>query len=156
MKSQGVRASDSACAGFSFRNELGSRCMNDNDGFSTKGKDNLEDPTDKTEAELRQEIRRLARVLVPFPKFLGLSTVQAIEVEPAADVSSDIGCVVVCPDGELRELILRLIPGPIDLGGFEQTEEMRELELDGAAYIRYARAAVIELRRIMSDRAESF
>ena len=117
--------------------------------------DDLVDSTDRTEAELRREIRRLTQALVPFPKFLGLSSVQAIEVEPVADVFSDIGCVVVCPDGELRELVLRLIPGPIDFGGVEQNEEMKELELDGADYIKYARAAVIELRRIVTERGES-
>ena len=111
--------------------------------------------TDQTEAELRQEIRRLAQALVPFPEFLGLSTVQAVELEPIADVSSDLGCVVVCPDGGLRELILRLIPGPIDFGGVEQNEEMKELELDDADYIRYARAAVVELKRILGERGEN-
>ncbi len=155
MNSQGARASNSACGRFSLRNWPGSGCMKFDDSSSTEGKDNLEDSTDQMEAELRQEIRRLTQALVPFPKFLGLSSVQAIEVEPVADVSSDIGCVVVCPDGELRELVLRLIPGPIDFGGVEQNEEMKELELDGADYIRYARAAVIELRRIMSERCES-
>ena len=108
--------------------------------------------TDRTEAELRQEIRRLAQALVPFPEFLGLSSVQAVEVEPVAGLSSDVGCVVVCPDGELRELVLRLIPGPIDFGGVEQNEEMKELELDDADYICYARAAVVELRRILAER----
>ncbi len=111
--------------------------------------------TDRTEAELRPEIRRLARALVPFPEFLGLTSVQAVEVEPVADVSSDIGCVVVCPDGELRELVLRLIPGPIDFGGVEQNEEMKELELNDADYVRYARAAVVELKRILTQRGES-
>ena len=119
--------------------------MKSNDSYSKEGMDDLVDSTDRTEAELRREIRRLTQALVPFPKFLGLSSVQAIEVEPVADVFSDIGCVVVCPDGELRELVLRLIPGPIDFGGVEQNEEMKELELDGADYIKYARAAVIEL-----------
>ncbi|MCH8060969.1 MAG: hypothetical protein IH861_00535 [Chloroflexi bacterium] len=118
-------------------------------------KSNDGDSTDQTEAELRQEIRRLAQALVPFPEFLGLSSVQAVEVEPVADVSSDVGCVVVCPDGELRELVLRLIPGPIDFGGVEQNEEMKELELDSADYIKYARAAVAELKRILAERAEN-
>ena len=116
------------------------------------GEDNS---TDQTESELRQEIRRLAQSLVPFPEFLGLSTVQAVEVEPVPDVSSDVGCVVVCPDGELRELILRLMPGPIDFGGVEQNEEMKELEFDDADYIKYARAAVVELKRILMERGVS-
>ena len=115
-------------------------------------KSNDDDFTDQTEAELRQEIRRLAQALVPFPEFLGLSTVQAVEVEPVAGVHSDVGCVVVCPDGELRELVLRLIPGPIDFGGVEQNEEMKELELDDDDYIKYARAAVLELERILAER----
>ena len=111
--------------------------------------------TDQTETELRQEIVRLAQALVPFPEFLGLSSVQAVEVEPVADISSDVGCVVVCPDGELRELVLRLIPGPVDFGGVEQNEEMKELELDNADYIRYARTAVVELKRILAERGRT-
>ncbi len=145
MKSQGVRASISARARFSPRKALGSRCMKSNDNSQAN----------KTEAELRQEVRRLAQALVPFPEFLGLSSVHAIEVEPVADVTSDVGCVVVCPDGELRELVLRLIPGPIDFGGVEQNEEMKELELDEEEYVKYARAAVVELKRILTERGES-
>ena len=56
---------------------------------------------------------------------------------------------MVCPDGELRELVLRLIPGPIDFGGVEQKEEMKELELDDVDYIRYAKAALVELKKIL-------
>ena len=43
-------------------------------------KSNDGDSTDQTEAELRQEIRRLAQALVLFPEFLGLSSVRAVEV----------------------------------------------------------------------------
>jgi len=145
LKPRGVRASNSACVRFSIRSAPGRRCMKSNDS----------NPTDRTEEELRQDIRRLARALVPFPEFLGLSSVQAVEVEPVADASSDVGCVVVCPDGELRELVLRLIPGPIDFGGVEQNEEMKELELGSADYVKYARAAVAELQRILAERGES-
>ncbi len=145
MKSQGVRASISARGRFSPRKALGSRCMKSSD----------DSQANQTEAELRQEVMRLAQALVPFPEFLGLSSVQAVEVEPVSDVSSDVGCVVVCPDGELRELVLRLIPGPIDFGGVEQNEEMKELELDDADYVKYARAAVVELKRILTERDDN-
>ena len=79
--------------------------------------------------ELRKLLAELAAALDPFPDFMGLSSVQAVEVEPPRASNPQNGCVVVCPDGELRELVLRMIPGPFDMGGVEQTDEMAELDL---------------------------
>ncbi len=104
--------------------------------------------------EINNLIRELAAALDPFPNFLGISTIQAVEVDPSGVVDPNKGCVVVLPDGVLRELVLRMLPGPVDVGGVDQTEEMKELELAPGDYVAYAYAAVQELARILEEREQ--
>ena len=99
--------------------------------------------------ELRRLLAEIAAALDPFPNFMGLSSVQAVEVEPPGGANPQNGCVVVCPDGELRELVLRMIPAPFDMGGVEQTDEMAELDLPPAEFVAYAHAAVLELLKLL-------
>ncbi len=102
--------------------------------------------------ELNKLLVELATALDPFPNFVGVSTIQAVEVEPSGVSNPDNGCVVVCPDGELRELVLRMIPGPFDMGGVEQTDEMAELDVPAGEYVAYAYAAVEELLKLLEER----
>ena len=83
---------------------------------------------------------------------MGTSSIQALEVDPAGVADPERGCVVVCPDGKLRELVLRMIPGPFDTGGVDQTEEFKELVMTPGDYVAYAYAAVVELTRILEER----
>lgn len=99
--------------------------------------------------ELRRLLAEIADALDPFPNFMGLSSVQAVEVEPPGGANPQNGCVVVCPDGELRELVLRMIPAPFDMGGVEQTDEMAELDLPPAEFAAYAHAAALELLKLL-------
>ena len=105
--------------------------------------------------ELNKLLVELAAALDPFPNFMGVSTIQAVEVEPSGVSNPDNGCVVVCPDGELRELVLRMIPGPFDMGGVEQTDEMAELDVPAGEYVAYAYAAVEELLKLLEERQAS-
>ena len=105
--------------------------------------------------ELNKLLVELAAALDPFPNFMGVSTIQAVEVEPSGVSNPDNGCVVVCPDGELRELVLRMIPGPFDMGGVEQTEEMAELEVPAGEYVAYAYAAVEGLLKLLEEQQAS-
>ena len=105
--------------------------------------------------ELNKLLVELAAALDPFPNFMGVSTIQAVEVEPSGVSNPDNGCVVVCPDGELRELVLRMIPGPFDMGGVEQTDEMAELDVPAGEYVAYAYAAVDELLKLLEERQAS-
>ena len=105
--------------------------------------------------ELNKLLVELAAALDPFPNFMGVSSIQAVEVEPSGVSNPDNGCVVVCPDGELRELVLRMIPGPFDMGGVEQTDEMAELEVPAGEYVAYAYAAVEELLKLLEERQAS-
>lgn len=101
--------------------------------------------------ELNKLLVELAASLDPFPNFMGVSSIQAVEVEPTGVSNPDNGCVVVCPDGELRELVLRMIPGPFGMGGVEQTDEMAELDLPPGEYVAYAYTAVQELLKLLEE-----
>ena len=104
--------------------------------------------------ELDKLLVELAAALDPFPAFMGTSSIQALEVDPAGVANPERGCVVVCPDGMLRELVLRMIPGPFDVGGVDQNEEFKELDMPPGDYVAYAHAAVVELARILEERQE--
>ena len=98
-------------------------------------------------------LQELAAALDPFPLFLGMGSIQAVEVEPAGLVSRDVGCVLVRPDGELYEMVLRMVPGPVDVGGVDQVDELKKLDLSPGDYVVYAYAAVRELARILEKQA---
>lgn len=102
--------------------------------------------------ELNKLLVELAASFDPFPSFMGISSIQAVEVEPTGASNPDNGCIVVCPDGELRELVLRMIPGPFDMGGVEQTDEIADIELPPGEYVAYAYAAVHELLKLLEER----
>jgi hypothetical protein len=107
---------------------------------------------ERVSSELRKLLQELAAALDPFPSFMGTGSLQAVEVQPDGVAGTDRGCVVVCPDGELRELVLRMLPGPIDVGGVEQVEELQELNLTPGEYVAYACAAIATLARIIRER----
>ena len=105
--------------------------------------------------ELRKLLQELASALDPFPKFMNITSIEAVEVEPHGASNPENGCIVVCPDGELRELVLRMIPGPFHAGGVEQTEEMNEVDMTPGEYVAYAHAAVHGLTSILEARRQS-
>ena len=109
---------------------------------------------ERASSELQKLMHELAGALDPFPGFMGLESVQALEVEPSGIVSPDRGCVVVCPDGELRELLLRILPSAMDSEGVDQTEEMRDLDLSPGDFVAYAHLAVREMARIIEERQQ--
>ena len=100
---------------------------------------------------LRGLVADLASRLRPFPAFLNMVSVQAMELEPAPDSPADRGCVVVLPDGEICELDLMALPGIEGIRDIDSVEEIRELELLPEEYIGYAASAIRllyqELRR---------
>lgn len=58
--------------------------------------------------QLRQLLREAAAELRPFPPFPGAFFTNAIEIEGAGVESPERGCVVVCEDGELYELKVKI------------------------------------------------
>ena len=97
--------------------------------------------------ELRERLREVARLVQPFPTFWGRNWLEAVEVELAGDVV-DVGrgCVVVCPDGELYELVLRLLPGAEVVSDPNLAEELAPLMTTDAEYVVWAEAALEALR----------
>ncbi|GBD11702.1 hypothetical protein HRbin23_01374 [bacterium HR23] len=105
----------------------------------------------RTAQELARLVKELASALDPFPAFLGMATLQAIEVEGGRR-DPEQGCIVVCPDGELYELVLRLVPGPVDVMPIDQVEEFKPLDLPPADYIPLAYRAIQALATELARR----
>ena len=106
---------------------------------------------EEASARLRELLTELASRLRPFPAFLNLTSVQAIELDPPLRPQADRGCVVVLPGGEICEIDLTVMPGIQGVRDIDQVEEFRELELPAEEYILYAATAIRalsqELRR---------
>ncbi len=106
---------------------------------------------ERTASQLRDVLKDLASRLSPFPSFLNMKSIQAIEVEPIGPQNQASGCVVVCEDGELYELSLEAIPGPGAELEVDQVEVFKALEMPPEEYIPYAFAAI----QAMASKLES-
>ena len=93
-------------------------------------------------ARLRELLAELAQKLRPFPAFLNMASVQAVELEPPFAPTADHGCVVVLPEGEIREMDLSVMPGIQGIMDIDQVERFTELELPDEEYIVYASTAI--------------
>lgn len=93
----------------------------------------------------------LAGRIRPFPSFLGMTSVQAVEVELFPAPARDLGCVVVDPEGQLCRFDITAIAGIAGVVELDQVEEFQPLDLEPPEYIAYASAAIqtlaAELRR---------
>ena len=102
-------------------------------------------------ARLRELLAELAQKLQPFPAFLNMASVQAVELEPSFAPTADHGCVVVLPEGEICEMHISVMPGIQGIMDIDQVERFTELELPDEEYIVYAATAIRllsqELRR---------
>ena len=106
-------------------------------------------------AQLHDTLVELASRLRPFPPFLNMATVQAIELELPDLLASELGdpgCVVVLEDGEICELELAVIPGPSGPSDSDQVERYRELDLAPEDYILFAAIAVHTICRELQRR----
>ena len=102
-------------------------------------------------ARLRDLLQDAAAKLDPFPTFYGSLTVRAIEAEPPQGQSGDIGCVVVCQDGELYELEVNFNPSPFGFStNMEREEKLTKLDLPPLTYISYAHSALSEVSKLLS------
>ena len=97
---------------------------------------------EQTAAQLREVLIDLASRLRPFPAFMNMVSLQAIELDPLPGASTELGCVVVLPGGEICELDLKLLPGIEGVRDVDTVEELTELELAVEDYITYASSAI--------------
>ena len=93
-------------------------------------------------AQLHDLLAELALRLRPFPSFLEMVSLHAVELDPPVDPTPDRGCVVVLPDGEIVKLDLTAVPGIQGVRDIDQVEEFKELELPPEEYILYASTAI--------------
>ena len=97
---------------------------------------------------------KVANSLSVFPGFLNMETVQAIEIEPFKD-GPDRGCVVICPDGHLYEFVLEILSGPESVGGYQHSDNLKELDLSNIEKIVYLERG-IELMLCLDDKSVGF
>ena len=117
------------------------------DGYMGRANASLEEAA----ARLRELLQEAASQLEPFPSFYGSLTVRAIEAEPPQSQSSDLGCVVVCPDGELYELEVNFNPSPLGFSNnMEREEKLTKLDLPALTYISYAHSALSEVSKLLA------
>ena len=110
----------------------------------------IDDILDETASKLEAMVVNLCGRLEPFPAFMGMTTIQAVELEPALNPKTDRGCVVVTPDGMIAELDVTAIPGVVGVLEVDQVEEFKPLEdLSPEEYLIYLVAAV----RALSEEA---
>lgn len=103
-------------------------------------------------ARLRELLAELAQSLRPFPAFLNMDSLQAVELEPPFAPTADHGCVVVLPEGEICEMDLSVMPGIQGIMDIDQVERFTELELPDEEYIVYAATAIRLLRQELRHR----
>ena len=108
----------------------------------------------ETASRLREIVADLASRLRPFPSFLNMVTVQAIELEPVPAANQDRGCVVVLPSGEICEIDLMVLPGIEGIRDFDSVEQIKELELPPEEYVGYAASAIQLLYQELRRRGE--
>ena len=73
---------------------------------------------------------------------MDMTSLQAIELDPPPESKSEWGCVVVLPDGEICELELEVIPGPMGPTDVDQVDRYRPLDLSAESYIHFASCAI--------------
>ena len=108
---------------------------------------------EETAERLHQVLAELASRLSPFPGFMGMVSVQAVELEPPFAPRVDRGCVVVLSSGEICRLDLAVIPGADMERAEDHIEEFRELDLPMDEFIVYANTAIKVLAKELRRRS---
>ena len=96
-------------------------------------------------ARLETLLADLCQRLRPFPSFLGMATIQAVELEPVMTPARDLGCLVVTPDGEIAALDIAAIPGIVGVLEVDQVEQFQPVALTPEERLIYLLAAVRQL-----------
>ncbi len=116
------------------------------------GSQSANDLLERTAELMRESVVELAVQLRPFPAFMGMNSLQAIELEPPTDSRAGWGCVVVLPDGEICELELEVIPGPVGPTDVDQVDRYRPLGMSATDYIHFAATALRAMGRELERR----
>ena len=102
--------------------------------------------------QMESLVVRLCRQLDPFPAFLGMATIQAIELDPTPTPNPNLGCVVLTPDGGIAELDVTAIPGIVGVLEVDQVEQFTPLDLNTSEYLVYLTEAIRVLAAELAGR----
>lgn len=105
---------------------------------------------------LRRLLQESAAKLDPFPPFPGAFFSYGIEIDAPGVESSERGCVVLAPDGELYELEMKQ---QVPDSAFEMAdpvamrdEELKPLDLHPRDYVIYAYNALTKVTELLLER----
>ena len=108
---------------------------------------------------LRRLLQESAAKLDPFPPFPGAFFSYGIEIDAPGVESSERGCVVLAPDGELYELEMKQ---QVPDSAFEMAdpvamrdEELKPLDLHPRDYVIYAYNALAKVTELLLDRGST-
>ncbi len=105
--------------------------------------------------DLRDTLLAAIEQIERFPYVFPDSPLEAIEVEPREMESPDRGPIVVCPDGEIYELVVRATFETLGAQEYaDRREEIRPLDLPLHEYIAYLYSAILAVTGYLHRTAE--
>ncbi len=105
--------------------------------------------------QLREQLKRIAAAIDPFPAFPGAVFAYGIEVEP---VGTEQGCVILGDDGTLYELQIGMDDAHAALDDEQvgtRHEELVPLDVPPADFVTYAHRAIVAATAYIEGRSES-
>ena len=109
--------------------------------------------------QLKALLTEAAAELDPFPPFPNALFTNAIECDPGPIASPELGCVVVCEDGELYELEFGVDHESIELSGSwdpvtARSEVKKKIDLHPRDYLVYAYNGLLAITDELLERQE--
>ncbi len=102
--------------------------------------------------QLREQLKRVAAAIDPFPAFPGAVFAYGIEVEP---IGADQGCVILGDDGALYELQIGVDAAQAALDSDQvgtRHEDLVPLEVSPAEFVTYAHRAIVAATAYLESR----
>ena len=105
--------------------------------------------------ELRMLLSAAIDQIYSFPHIFPDSPLEAIEIEPRELESPERGPVVVCPDAELYEMVVRATFETIGAQEYaDRREEIKPLELPLHEYVAYLYAAIVAVSEFLAQESQ--
>jgi len=105
--------------------------------------------------ELRMLLSAAIAQIHSFPHIFPDSPLEAIEIEPRELESPERGPVVVCPDAELYEMVVRATFETIGAQEYaDRREEIKPLELPLHEYVAYLYGAIVAVSEFLAQESQ--
>jgi hypothetical protein len=106
--------------------------------------------------QLRLLLHEATAELDPFPPFPGAFFSYGIELEPPGMADAGRGCVVLAPDGELYELVMKVdFSGEVSDPVAARDEKLEKLDLHPRDYVIYAFEALTKVTELLLEQAQA-